>query len=360
MTSIPDKILVICTRRNGDVLLATPLVHTLRKAFPHARIDMLVFASTRGIISRNTDIDQILTIQERPSFFSHLAFLWRIWRKYDWAISTQSGDRPVLYAFAAGRLRIGMIDEKHRFKSHLLHMAVSFDDETTHTVRMNLALAQKLNLPADGTVMAGFNDQDAVIFNTFDNFDPGKPYVVLHMVPQFTYKAWHMEGWVTLADWLIGMGFQVVFTGSDRAMECAMIESVIARLPPKTLNLAGILNFGQVAYLVSRSRLYVGTDTVVTHLAAATGVPTLALFGPTNPVKWAPWPKGWSVSSNPFERIGTQWRGNVYLLQGEGSCVPCHLEGCQRREDSDSDCLKEMSPQRVIRTVRRILEESRS
>ncbi|MDE3207894.1 MAG: glycosyltransferase family 9 protein, partial [Pseudomonadota bacterium] len=158
MDQTPKTILVICMRRLGDVLLATPLLHTLRQAFPHARIDVLIFASTRSIVARNTDIDQILTIEEQPTFWQHLAFLRRIWRQYDWAISTQNGDRPTFYAFVAGRYRIGLADERHPFKQKLLHKAIPFDDEQTHTVRMNLALAHSLGLPLDGTVMAGFND----------------------------------------------------------------------------------------------------------------------------------------------------------------------------------------------------------
>jgi heptosyltransferase-3 len=72
------------------------------------------------------------------------------------------------------------------------------------------------------------------------------------------------------------------------------------------------------------------------------------LFGPTNPVKWGPWPAGFS-GSNPYQRRARPWQrvGNVILLQGVqpadlGRCVPCHLEGCERHIRSFSRCLTEM------------------
>jgi heptosyltransferase-3 len=95
----------------------------------------------------------------------------------------------------------------------------------------------------------------------------------------------------------------------------------------------------------------VGTDTVITHMAAALGVPTVALFGPSNPVKWGPWPKGYCREGSPYVMRGTQRAGNVILLQGNGECVPCREEGCDRHIGSFSRCLLELSADEVIRAV---------
>ena len=70
-----SRILVINTRRIGDVLLATPLIRSLRRALPQAKIDVLVFESTAGVLSANPDIDQILVVAERPDWRSHLRLL---------------------------------------------------------------------------------------------------------------------------------------------------------------------------------------------------------------------------------------------------------------------------------------------
>jgi heptosyltransferase-3 len=125
------------------------------------------------------------------------------------------------------------------------------------------------------------------------------------------------------------------------------------------LNLAGTLSFSQLALLLQQAALYVGPDTVTTHLAAAVGAPTVALFGPSNPVKWGPWPKGSNADPSPYGFRGTQIVGNVALVQGAGHCVPCLLEGCARHEASESVCLQMLSAGTVIEAARKLLAQSR-
>ena len=61
-----SRILMISTRRIGDVLLATPLIRSLRLALPQAKIDVLVFESSVGVLAANPDINQVLVVSERP------------------------------------------------------------------------------------------------------------------------------------------------------------------------------------------------------------------------------------------------------------------------------------------------------
>jgi len=112
-----------------------------------------------------------------------------------------------------------------------------------------------------------------------------------------------------------------------------------------------ILTLGASACLASRARVYVGPDTAMTHIAAALGVPTVALFGPSNTVKWGPWPRGHAVESNPWRRCGSQHVNNVMLVQGATACAPCMLEGCGRSIGSFSDCLQHLPASRVMAAI---------
>jgi heptosyltransferase-3 len=121
------------------------------------------------------------------------------------------------------------------------------------------------------------------------------------------------------------------------------------------LNLAGSLTLGATAFVVSRAAVYIGPDTAITHAAAGLGVPTVALYGPTNPVKWGPWPKHHRQAANPWRRLGHQAAGRVALLQGPAACAPCHKEGCDRRVESYSDCLDQLPASTVIAAMARLL-----
>ena len=116
----------------------------------------------------------------------------------------------------------------------------------------------------------------------------------------------------------------------------------------------GQLDWPQLSALLSKARVYIGPDTSVTHLAAASGCPTVAIYGPTDPRLWGPWPVGgldasWAASG------AIQRQGNVWLVQNPLPCVPCQLEGCERRLDSYSTCLDELPPRQVVEAAEQAL-----
>jgi len=354
----PSSILVVITRRIGDVLLTTPVIRALRQAWPDARIDALVFAGTEGVLESNPDINEVITVVQRPTIRQHIKLIQRICRNYDIAISMMPSDRPTLYACLAGKQRIGLISsgKKHWWKRALLSKYALFDNIDTHSVLINLALVDLLGVPRCHQVVADLKLENEKTVRTLLPFDPeAHPYVVLHMYPMYAYKAWRREAWIELAEWLHSEGMKIVLTGGKDKNEIAYVNKLKGLLPHDTVDLAGKLNLASVTYLISKARAYVGPDTVVTHLAAATGTPTVALFGPSNPVKWGPWPMGYNKNSNPYKMKGTQRVNNVIVLQGEGDCVPCMEEGCERHINSLSDCLQNLPSARVIDSLSSLL-----
>ena len=356
----PRSVLVVVTRRIGDVLLATPLVRSLRRAWRDSRMDVLVFRGTEGVLSGNPDIDAVLTVPDRPGTLAHLRFHAGIARRYDLAVSLLTGDRPTLYAWAAGRMRAGpLADEKQAWwKRRLLDVTVPFDDLDTHVVRTNLSLAAALAVtPVADVVVAWTGDEDRQV-DALRGADARAPYAVLHPTAKFNYKMWRPDGWRELARHLARRGLVVYVSGSPDPREAVYARAVALGQEDRVRDLSGRLTLGALARLLSGASIYVGPDTVVTHMAAALGIPTVSLFGPSNPVRWGPWPKGHAADGNPWRRLGTQRRGNVTLLQGTAACVPCLLEGCERHVGSYSDCLQTLAPGTVIAAAERMLAES--
>jgi heptosyltransferase III len=349
MTRNISSALIVCTRRIGDVLLATPVIRSLKATLPHVMIDMLVFQGTQDIVSGYGDLRRVWTIPERPSAGTHLDLLRSIWRRYDVAISVLAGDRPTFHAWAAGRYRVGTLlpDSKSWWKRRLLHEWVPFDNVQTHTVAMNLQLLAPFGVTALGTPVVSWSPGDeASIQRRFPQRDVRR-YAVLHVSPKFAYKMWTAAGWIALGRWLMEHGITVVITGVESA-ETAYCAQIVQGLPG-AVNLVDDVMLPALGCLLSRAALYVGTDTAVSHMAAAVGTPSVVLFGPSNPVKWGPWPKDFPPTTHsPWRRHGSQRQGNVFLLQGEGECVPCLGEGCDRHIKSLSDCLQQLPVHRVI------------
>ena len=348
----PRSVLAIVTRRIGDVLLATPVIRSMKKTWPEAAIDVLVFAGTEGFLAGNRDVRQVYTVPERPRAIEHAKLYATLARRYDLAVSLLPGDRPTVYAWIAGRRRVGPLetDRKSYWKRALLNAWVPFDNVETHTVRMHLALLDAIGVPAAPGVLPSWTREDEAKVAALLASLGGKAYAAIHPFPKFRYKMWTVEGWVTLARALRARGFAVVLTGGPGADERAYVAA-IKREVPDALDLCGSLTLGGTALVVSGAALYVGPDTAITHAAAALGVPTVALYGPTNPVKWGPWPAQQPAAANPWVRVGSQSAGNVRLVQGAGSCVPCGLEGCERHIESTSDCLTKLPAARVLAAV---------
>lgn len=349
MKTPPDSVLVIVARRIGDVLLATPLIRSVKLAWPEAAVDVLVFEGTQAVLAANPDVRRVLTVPERPGWGSHLAFMLRLLRRYDVALSTQYGDRPTLYAFLAGRWRAGLLmpTRKESWKQALLHRWVPFDNWNTHTVLMNLALARLAGVEPRREVVVSWSPEDSRRVD--EVLGPGAgPLVVLHPYPKFNYKMWHSAGWIEVAGWLAARGHRVVLSGGPDPAEIAYVADLARGMPSGTLNLAGKFSIGAAGCLISRAAVFLGPDTAMTHVAAALGVPTVAIYGPTDPVKWGPWPKDYASTVNPWRRLGNQAAGNVRLVQGHAACAPCHKEGCERNVRSFSDCLQQLPARSLV------------
>jgi heptosyltransferase-3 len=341
---LPARILVVALRRLGDVLLTTPLIRSLKRAWPEAAIDALVFRGTEGILAGNPDLADVITMPQRPGTRDTLALLRQLWRRYDLALSTQSGDRPTLFAWAAGRRSAGLVDPARRgaaIKRLALTVPVAFAPDT-HRLREVLRLCDALGVAPVAEVVAPSGQQRA-------GATAGRRYAVVHAAPMFRYKRWTEEGWRGLAAGLSARGLDVVATGGPDESERRYLDAVwTGRREIRRLD--GTLSWPELAALIRGASVYVGPDTAVTHLAAATGAPTVALYGPTDPRLWGPWPiRG---AEPPWAAAGTiQQRGNVWLVQNPLPCLPCQHEGCLRRLDSHSQCLDELPVAQVLAAV---------
>lgn len=352
----PRRVLVVSLRYLGDALLATPAIAALARTWPECAIDVLTFRAAAPMLAGNAAVSRLILVAERPSAGELLRTLAGLWRRYDLALVAQSGTRPFLYGWAAGRRTVAFVPGKRSkawWKRALLTRAVTFRADAP-TVLENARLAAAAGAAADDiavTAPSAALDVAALAAHIGVALSPGA-YTVLHPSPRTRPKRWTREGWRSLIAHLVDRGQRVVVTGGPGDEEARYVASLLEGLDADRVhNVQGRLSLAELADLVRHARLFVGVDTGTTHVAAATGTPTLAIFGPTDPVVWGPW------GGAPYERVAAvQKRSNVILIQNASlPCVPCQQEGCERHPQSRSDCLDQLAPSRVIAEVDRVL-----
>ncbi|NPT62344.1 hypothetical protein GNZ13_49530 [Paraburkholderia sp. 5N] len=360
----PQTILVACPRRIGDVLLVTPLVRSMKTQWPEARIDMIVFRGTEGVLEHNPDLHRVITCARRAPLRERIADAARIWRRYDLACAAIDSDRALFYTWFAGRKRIGLVnaDRVTWFARVMLHRIALDRQLQAHVVSSTLELAPLVGVTPRGEVVAPGIRPDPerrarfeARFNAPPAAMPGQPMVVLHLCPMYRYKQWTVDDWAATIRWLRAQGFAVALSGGPAQAEREYAGQVVAAAGEPVLNLVGELTLGETAEMIRRANLFIGPDTGTTHVAAACGTSTIALFGPADPVRWGPWPCNWPVGEEPWAQRGSGLRGNVYLLQGESECVPCRQEGCGRHTESTSDCLTSLRASRVVAVAAQLL-----
>ncbi|HEX7060831.1 MAG TPA: glycosyltransferase family 9 protein [Woeseiaceae bacterium] len=360
-TANPREVLVVAGPAHGDILLSTPLISAVRRAYPAAAVDVLVYSGQADILEGNPDVREVLSASKHPGFGEYLRLLRRIFRRYDLAFSTKWTDRAVLYAVLAGRRRYAIVPPgRDAWKRRLTTGYVEYDHWRTHTLAQNAALAAKAGVAAAAECVLPARPEAPAVVDRLLGELRWQPLAVLHLNPGLPHKRWTPEGWGAVAAALDRRGFALVLTGDGSASELDYLEATIEHMPLRPLNLAGRLRFADLSELLRRAQLYVGTDTVASHLAAAAGTPTVALFGPEPPAVWGPWPRDGRFDTTPFPAPGTQRAGNVVVVQTDVPCATCRQGDCLRRRERQRSCrlMLTLTAEQVIAAIDALVDGS--
>ena len=375
----PKKVLFIATRQIGDVLVTTPLITKARQLWPNAEFHFLGYRGKLEMLKGNPDIAKVIETSDRPKFWEYLSLFTRLFQRYDLAIVTQPSDRAYFYGLIAAQHRVGVLgshpqqnkeqqqkrDRQNAWKKFICLHTVNVDYFSQHVV------AEKIRL------LEAFFKKPEVLFESPISVVPPAgealtpvitnqlrtPYVVVHPGPLTAYKRWPLTYWKTLITWLVEQGWQVVLSASpakqDLELNCDILSLLDAATKEQVIDTAGTLSIPQAGTLIRGAALYIGVDTSITHLAAACNVPAVALFGPTPPSNFGPWPNGF-IGKQPYAlRARTQTVGHITILQGPGECVPCRKAGCLDRADSNSECLDLLEPTQVITAIEQTIKISK-
>ena len=310
------RALVVKLRHHGDVLLAAPVLSVLKAHSPAIEVDALVYDDTAPMLAGHPALARLHTVGRRWRSLGALARLRHEKalfgelraRRYDLLVHLDNQARGAWLARTLGaRHAVGPIDRErggwwHRSFSHLYPLV-----RNRHAVEVNLDALRRIGLqPGLGERKVVFVPGAAAEEKVRDLVT--EPFVHMHPASRWKFKCWPAERNAALADRLAAEGHRIVFTAAPD--ETHFIDEIVERMTSQAVNLAGKLSLKELGALTARAKLFIGVDSMPMHLAAAMGVPTVALFGPSSEVIWGPW--------NVEQRVVTTMH----------SCRPCGVDGC--------------------------------
>jgi heptosyltransferase III len=344
------KILVVKMRHHGDVLLTSPVFSNLRKAYPLAEIDAMVYADTAPMLQGHPAIRTIHTYDrgwKKLGWLGKLAkeiALLRTIRKekYDLVLNLTEGDRGAIVALISqAPCRVGFDPEgkgfmgKRRIYTHLVKMCKT----PRHTVEKNLDALRRIGIipgPDDRDLIFAYSQEDkARALSLVQGLEP-HGYILLHPASRWKFKCWPTEKVAQLIEELHAERKKIVLTSSPDPEEMAMVQEIVDKVPHiPLLNLAGKTSLKELGALIAMCEALICVDSVPLHLSSALQVPVVALFGPSSPLNWGPW-------QNPRARVVTL---NL-------PCQPCFLDGCGGSKKSD--CLLSLPVSRVLEALQEL------
>ncbi len=298
------RVLLIKLRHHGDMLLTTPVINTLRRQYPEAEIDILLYKETEAILRFHPAIAQIHVIDRlwKKQGIGHQirqeTALIRALRSrhYDIVINLADQWRSAIITYLSGAaIRIGFDYPKRRafFWRRAHNRLVSTDDHSRlHTVEQNLSILAPLDIALTDSRTSMFYPpaDEAHRQSLLASRGITGDYLVIQPTSRWRYKCWDDEKMAELLDALQEQDLPIVLTAAPDKSERDMIEHILSLCHnPRVVSLAGELTLTQLAALIDHARLFIGVDSAPMHMAAALNTPCVALFGPTKLTFWRPW-----------------------------------------------------------------------
>lgn len=336
------EVLIIRLSSIGDVMHCTPVARAIKTAWPECRITWLVGEVCADLIKYNPYVDEYI-VGSKERFEKHLkrCEFKKAWSMWQDLIARLSAKQFYAVLDVHGLFLTGVIAKKMKVERRIglydarelnsLFMTETGQSTGRHITDRYLSVLGPLG------IIPNNNDMTLVVPDSAKRFAadflkqvdviPGEKVVVL--VPGTTWpsKNWPSEFFAITAS-LLASDFKIILCGGKS--EIAVGLEIEAQAKATVINAIGQTSLLEMAALLERASVIVAGDTGPLYIAAALNVPTVAIFGPTDPANYKP----------PGDRSAA-----VFNQQ---ECSFCHKHKCPTGK---ADCMKNVSPQEVVKKV---------
>jgi heptosyltransferase-3 len=343
------NILLIQLGDIGDVVVTTPTIRAVKETWPDARVSILVRKPFGSLLASDPHLHGVIESSKPNGSTFHAikeysAFARRLRSaSYDLAIDLRTGDRGAIFAFLTGaRERVGRPGRANQFWHDLLFTRVVRNpilDPSAHPgADQSLRIVRELGIETKNSLpqlnVSPVASARALAMFAECGLAPDARRVTINPFSRWKYKEWNSTKWGEVIDYLWEK-YQIpsVLIGShEEAVAC---EEIAMGRESHAFNLAGKTNLGELAALLSTTTLHLGVDSAAPHIAAALGMPTITVHGPSD---W----RGWSIVDDLHK-----------IAAAPMECVPCSRRGCDDTEISQ--CLEKLGVETVIGIIEDLL-----
>lgn len=334
----PQRILIILLGAIGDVTRALPLLTRLRQAHPTAYIAWAVEPAAAALLEAHPALNEVILYRRTHSLFTFFPFLHTIRHKrFDLVLDLQRHAKSgVVSWWSRAPVRLGFHRTNTKegnwlFNTHTIDPIPDFSLK----LAQYLKFAETLHLPEskvrfDLRLHSEEEQKVEVLLNGVL-----RPFAAFFLGSRWPSRFWFPQATATVAQTLIddyGMGV-VLLGGPD---EIGFAREIETQVKTGTTNLTGQTSLRDLIGIFQRALFALGPDSGPMHIAAATGIPVISLWGATSPVRSAP------------------WGSEGLILQGRTACSPCYVRQCpiERR------CMQKITPEQVLAAIRPVLEQN--
>lgn len=349
----PRRILLIRLRSIGDMLLCTPALRALKRAFPESKVDVVSERVPAAVLENNPRVSCVRLFPGRGSpLRSQLAFFRELRReRYDWVVDLLGNPRSAwMTLFTGAPVRVGFAFRMRRLAyTH----PVPKNTVRRYQGEVNLFPLRHLGVPDDGLHPELFlteseRERGRAILSELGYAaarDPKALCIGLNASGSWPAKRWPESHWADLADLLsLELGVRPLLLWGPGDEERA---ARIAKGREERLAVAPRTSLRELAALVGELDLLIGNDGAPQHFAQALGTPSLTLFGPT-------WGISWTLPGDSRHAF----------LQHFLDCGPCDRTRCSHPPlapagaHTHQECLEALTPRAVLEWVLRWVGET--
>jgi len=280
------NILVIRVDHIGDVITTVPSLRALRKAFPNAKISIIVRSLTKDLLLNCPYVDELIVYDapwfrgRKDSFSKGLRIVKELRkRNFDLAIDFKADLRNIFLAYLSkAKYRLAYDIKGGGF---LLTHVADYRRGLVHNVDRCLEVLKKIGIESKDKGLELWIPESVKKKIKL----PNKKFVIIHPGSGGPLKLWNSESFARVGDYLVEKyKTEVVLTGS--ISEKGLADGIENLMSYKPLNLAGKTNLLELAEIIKRAKIFISPDSGPMHMAVAVKTPTIELFGTSLSEVW--------------------------------------------------------------------------